>query len=495
MSQIKGLLKSSTIYIVLGFLPMGINFLLLPVLSQELSEAEYGLLALANLFVGLITIFIGLGLDSAFSRYYYQYYKKPNLVETLLSTIILSVIAIGISLAIILFFVGDELFSAALNNQVFTYSDYGIYVFITTVNTVILNLFLAYFRNEERPLAFGISSMSAFILALSGILVGVLYYEAGALGSIIGRMIGSFPVTLVLLVLFYGKAKNLRFDFRFIKVLLNYSLPLIPYLFLLYLYNNIDKFMVERSFESESLDFLGKYNLAFQISTAIQVLLYAIFNSISPQIYKALESRSSDSINFSIKLLKVFHIFILGVIVCFIAGSDLIYKVFIDQKFHEGINYIGILCLIYIPQLYYVLYTISLFYKKITKPLPIISLVALIVGVSANLILIPPFGIYGVCIATLLTKMAQFAVTFFYLKKYQLLDYGFNQMKKEHMLSLLILIGYLVALSGYYWLDLNNWISINLVNLIPLVLFILIIVTVFRKELKTIPILLAKIKG
>mgnify|MGYP000409483252 CR=1 FL=1 len=56
------------------------------------------------------------------------------------------------------------------------------------------------------------------------------------------------------------------------------------------------------SFGENSLDYLGKYNLAFQIGTAIQVLLYSMFNSISPQVYKALESKNADSLVYSIIL-------------------------------------------------------------------------------------------------------------------------------------------------------------------------------------------------
>ncbi|HAS35206.1 MAG TPA: hypothetical protein DCS15_01865 [Flavobacteriales bacterium] len=104
MSPYKGLLKSTTIYIVLGCLPMGINFLLLPVFSEKLSEAEYGILTLASLFVGIATILVGLGLEGAFSRYYYQYYKQPKLVDSLLSTLILAIGLIATVLGVILHF-------------------------------------------------------------------------------------------------------------------------------------------------------------------------------------------------------------------------------------------------------------------------------------------------------------------------------------------------------------------------------------------------------
>ena len=495
MSQVKGLLKSTSIYVILGFLPMGINFLLLPILSTELSESEYGLLALAGLFVGVITIFIGLGLEGAFSRYYFQYYKKPNLVSTLLSTLIITVLISASIFGVILHFFGDVLFKMFLSNDIFTYSDYGVFIFLTTVNTILNGLFLIYFRNEEKPLGFALTSVSFFLLSLTGILIGVLYFKQGALGSIIGRFFGSIPVTLILLFYFYSKIKTIKFEFRFLKILFHYTTPLIPYLLILYLYNNIDKIMVEKSFGENSLDYLGKYNLAFQIGTAIQVLLYSMFNSISPQVYKALVSKNADSLVYSIKLLKTFHLVIIGVIVCFIASSELLFTVFIDEKFHDGIQYLGILSLIYVPQLYYVMYTIPLFYNKLTKTLPYISFVALIAGVISNLILIPIYGIIGVCIATLCTKLAQFIATYFYLKKYDQLDLGFTQMRKNHILAVTIVSVYLLLYWLFFEFSFIDNLSINYLNIIPLFVFAGLLPVLFKKEISSLPLLFKNLKN
>ncbi len=492
MSQYKGLLKLTTIYIVLGFLPMGINFLLLPVFSEKLTEAEYGILTLASLFVGVATIVIGLGLDGAFSRYYYQYYKKPKLVNALLSTLVLTIFFSASVLGIFLYFSGDWLFDLLLNNTLFTYSEYGIYIFFTTIATLINTVFLVYFRNEEKVLAFSVTSIAFFVFSITGILLGVLYFEEGAFGSIVGRFAGTVPLALVLLVYFLAKWKGLYFEFRFLKIMLHYTLPLIPYLLLLFLYNNIDKIMVEQSFGDDSLDQLGKYNLAFQIGTAIQILLYSIFNSLSPQVYKSLQSKEEGSFRYVLNLYKVFHMVVMVVIVLMIACSSLIFDVFIDEKFHDGIEYLGILSLIYIPQLYYVLYTITLFFNKLTRVLPYISLTALVVGIGLNLLLIPPFGLLGVCVATLGTKAAQFLATLYFLKRHNQLHNGFVQMKKQHFMSVTILVVYLVAFVAHNHPSFEGILSIDVVNALPIILFIIFSFSLFKKELKMTPLLFKK---
>jgi len=367
-----------------------------------------------------------------------------------------------------------------------------VYIFFTTIATILQTLFLVYFRNEEKVLAFSITSILFFVFSITGILVGVLYFEAGALGSIVGRFAGTVPVALVLLIYFISKWKRLYFELRYLQITLNYTLQLIPYLILLFLYNNIDKIMVEQSFGDDSLGQLGKYNLAFQIGTAIQVLLYSIFNSLSPQVYKSLQSKEEGSFEYVLKLYKVFHMFVMAVIVIMIACSSLIFNVFIDEKFHDGIEYLGILSLIYIPQLYYVLYTITLFYNKLTRVLPYISLTALIVGISLNLLLIPSYGIIGVCFATLFTKAAQFLATLFFLKRHNQLQNGFMQMKKQHIMSVSIFILYFLAFLAHSHPSMKEVLSINVVNLLPILLFIIFSLTLFKKEIRMTPLLFKK---
>ena len=65
----KDLIKSSTIYILLGFLPTAVNFIMVPLLTTYLTKEEYGLLSISALFQGIIAIFLNIGLDAAFARY------------------------------------------------------------------------------------------------------------------------------------------------------------------------------------------------------------------------------------------------------------------------------------------------------------------------------------------------------------------------------------------------------------------------------------------
>ena len=78
------MLTALGVYTVLGFLPMGISFLLLPLYTARLSPEQYGILTEANVTHTFATLFFAAGLDAAFNRFYFDFEaESPGpLVET-----------------------------------------------------------------------------------------------------------------------------------------------------------------------------------------------------------------------------------------------------------------------------------------------------------------------------------------------------------------------------------------------------------------------------
>src|SRR5690606_4560576 len=114
-------LSSSFFYLVIGFLPLASNFLITPFFTRYLSPEEYGILALAALFQAYITIFISSGIDGAFSRLFFSYYKKPALLNAFFSTVLCCVAGISAAYSLLLFTFGDEIFNLVFSNKLFTF--------------------------------------------------------------------------------------------------------------------------------------------------------------------------------------------------------------------------------------------------------------------------------------------------------------------------------------------------------------------------------------
>lgn len=476
ISSKKTLLKNSFIYVVLGFLPLAVNLLLAPVYSKFISPDEFGLVALATIFQGFLAVLITFGLDGAFSRVYFDYHKKEKLVKGIMSTILLAIITGGVLFWIVLYFSGDFIFDSFLQNEQFTFSKYGNLVFLTTFSTAIHAIFLSYYRNKEAVLTYSLVSLSFFFTSVAGILIGIVYFKAEAMGNIAGRAFGTTIVSAILLSLYFIK-HGIKFKVKYLKSSLVYSLPLIPYLLLLMLYNNIDKIMIEQHFE---LDTLGLYNFAFLLASVISVLIYAIFNAIAPRIYKLLTEVGEQTTSEIKKINVLFHLIVLGLITLAIAVIVPFLKIFISEKYWAIQNYIPLLILVYIFQVYYVIYTVPLFFYNKTKILPWISLAVLIVGVAANIVFIPVFGIYGVCIALFITKLSQFVVAYLFIRHYQYDEFEYLSISKNHFISILVIFSY----GALFILNFSRQLYLAyIINLVPLVVFLLSTLFFFRQDI------------
>lgn len=470
------LIKSSTLYVILGFLPMGINFLLAPLYTQYLPPEEYALVFLTTLVQGFIAIFIGLGLESAFSRYFFQYYKKEKLLLALLSTVLVAVIVVGAIIGLLMQLIGDPMIGALIRNEQFTYSHYGFYGFLAAWATVIQAFFLAFYRNQERPIAFALTSLTFFGISVIGILLGVIYFEAMAYGSVVGRAAGNVAVAIGLIIVFW--IRN-RFIFRwsFLRMLLIYGLPVAVYLLLMAAFNNVDRIMVDQFFDEA---ILGQYGFAFLLASALAVLISSIFNALAPRVFKLL---TDDPIAYEGEIKNILQVFLLLIMGFLVVGIALIWpfmKLFIDPSYHDCIPYTGLLFMAYLPYAYYVVYTLPIFYYKKIKLLPYVSLAALIVGISANLLFIPWLGIWGVAISLFLIRSVQFGISYLLLKRYKLNHKPYLRMPQNHIVAG-VLVGSYGALS--FFQQFSDALPIPLINVIPLLLYIFMIILFFRPHL------------
>lgn len=104
VSLIRNLIKSSGIYVLASLIPPLVSLLLAPLLTHNLSRADYGALAILTTMIALIAGFTQLGLGSAFFRSYNYDYETKEDRSNVLSTVIilLSLVSIPVATAMII---------------------------------------------------------------------------------------------------------------------------------------------------------------------------------------------------------------------------------------------------------------------------------------------------------------------------------------------------------------------------------------------------------
>ncbi len=434
MENLNSLFRNSLIYVVLGFLPPAVNFFLIPIYTSELSPEEYGIITLATLFQSVLVNLIGLGIAGAFSRYFFDYYKDKKKLYNLYSTAIISILFFGIIVTGALLFVGQDIFELLFKNDKFTFKNYGIWVCFTAIGGLIQSLILALHRNLENVRLYAFFSASFFILIAGSIFVGIVIFEGGAEGSIVGRMVGTTSPVILYLVFFFFK-NRLNFDRILLSKMLKYGLPLVPYLLLAFAFNSIDKFIIERFY---NLDELGKYGFAFLVASVVGIFINSIQSAVNPRIFKLLTENTTASKQESQKTLT-FMMLVVVLIIIFLTSivQPAIYYL-INERYHPVLYYLPILLIAKIPRLYFIIYSIPLFFYHKTNYLPLINLISFTLGIIFHLTLNPLIGIYGACISVFLIQVTQFILALLLARHFKIIDKSIYSFRRIHLLNLVV---------------------------------------------------------
>jgi len=476
MSTYRQLIKSSTLYVELGFLPMGVNLLLAPVYTAYLPPKEYALVFLTGLVQSFIVVFISIGQDAAFARFYYNYFKKQKLLRALLSTVLLFVLLTGLVIGGILFLWGDLVLARLIENESFSYSEYGLYGFLSAWAVVVQGFFLQYYRNEENPIAFSLTSLIFFGVSVSGILIGIVYFEAMARGSVMGRAAGNCIVAVGLLIVFFIKNRPV-FYLPYLKKTLNYGIPIAISVLLLTVFNNVDRVMVDQFFEE---DVLGLYGFAFTLASVMAVLISSIMNALVPRVFRFL---TEDAEKHAHEIKSIWQVFFLLVMFFAFAGISVVdpfLRLMINEQYYGILPYIGILFASYIISAYRRVYQLPLYYYKKTRLFPYASLINLICGIAFNLVFIPILGIWAVCLSIFVIKGLQFILILLLLRIYKLHQQTWLKLPRIHVISSISLVLYLALVWANEVFELFSY---GFLNILFLLFYIILAYAMFRKQI------------
>lgn len=115
----------------------------------------------------------------------------------------------------------------------------------------------------------------------------------------------------------------------------------------------------------------------------------------------------------------------------------------------------------------------GIYIEKKTKYLPLITGIAAVINVGLNIVLIPPFGLMGAAVVTLISYFAMLAGIFIVTNKYYPVKYEY---KKISMIFISLFVSYAVFLIIQNLQVLNHW-------YIKLIIIILFTVSIFAMKI------------
>lgn len=412
-------IKSSSILILSNLILKGINFLLLPLYTKYLSPADLGVSDTITSVTAVIFPLLVLGLDSAFSAFYFDE-KNIEYKATVFKTIEIVLILSSIVPIIIAFA------SNYISSILFQSDEYGIIVGISLVS-VSMNLwylpFSLYVRLENRMTLFAIINTVA---SLSMILCNIFLLNILHVG-VYALIISSAVVQIIQLILYFKFSKiNWRigiYDKNLLKNMFKYSLPLLPTVLASWILNLSNRYIL-LFYCSESE--VGLYGIAARFGTAVSLVANGVYMSYTTYAYD--KKGDEDAQKQYSRILNAFSITIL--FICFVVsayGKEII-SIMTNASYLK--SYYLLIPVLY-SQLFYGMNTImgyAMGFEKKSHYNFIATLCGALLNVGLSILLVPIFKSLAAAYSTAIGFAFMMILTYIFAQRLYYVDYHIKKL-------------------------------------------------------------------
>lgn len=432
-SRLKSFFKGSAILVFSNICLKAINFFLLPLYTKNLTPEMLGISDTVTSFTGLLYPILVMGLDSAYSAFYFEEHTQKHFSKVF-NSILFCLFLTGMIPVLM------SLFAKPLSGMLFGTQDNYI-VLILALLSVTLNLwFLPYtleLRMQNRMGIYGTITVTASLLM---VLLNIYLVSVAKIGiyALVSSTVIVYVVKLLMLIVYTRKPFSFQLvDKGLLGKMLRFSVPLMPNTITMWILNLSDRYVL-LYFWGEAA--VGLYGVGSRFITVINLFISAISTAYTTFAFSNVENTEA----------KKQYACVLNLMYVILVGAAFVVSVFSKEIIHlmtaetYAEAYKPLRDMLF-AQVIYGIYTIinyGIYFAKKSK----YSLASTTAGAAVNLLLniifIPNYGIEAAAVTTLIGYIVMTVVGYYFSEKVYPCDYGI----KRIIINLVLL--YLIALVG-----------------------------------------------
>lgn len=387
MSRNKDLVQNTIIIFIGTICTKLLSFILLPLYTNVLSTSEYGVVDLLTTLISLISPIISLQISQGLFKNLVDCRNNIEKQKKIISTSITFILINSIICVIIFLIV-----SPFINNN------YKWFLAATVVISVFSDLLLQIARGVGRNDIYSIAGVvtAIFTIFCNILFLVFLHFKVNGMlfGTLIGYMMGI--IYLYFKLRLYKLVNFKYFNKKDFKLLMKYSLPLVPNALSWWIFNASDRVIISLLL---GLSFTGILSVSYKFSSII-VLFYNIFDKSWCESI-ILHIKDNDIIEYFNKtFIKIFNLFY-SFSICLLAFMPILFKILIADSFIDAYNIIPIVLVASIFQVIVGLVSVVYAANDDTKSLANTAIWSSVVNLIVHLVLIKYIGIYAAAVSTL----------------------------------------------------------------------------------------------
>lgn len=426
------LVKDSAIYSLGTILTRALGFILIPLYTSYLTVAEYGILALLNLILQLVSYLCLMGVSTAAMRMYFdtqadlefrrRLYGSASLLLLVAPPIVLLVFGTAA------YYIIDHFLPAV------PFIPHTMIVLSIGLFVPMIQLMNGLLRVQQRPILFISLGLSFFIVQTISIVVAIVWLEQGLVGQLYAQLLTNIVFWVIALVILH-KHSALSFSTTPGWQLLTLGIPLVPFFIFLWMSNAAGAFLLE---QFAGLSEVGIFALASQFSGLLLLIGTALDNALMPHFFKTANDPQAATVlgKLIIKYITLFGVLGLAIIV---VAQPVILLIVGNQEYHGAIDYVAPLTLAGWLYLASSPTHWSLTYSKRTGLLALTRgfSAVLLVGLLIFFLKYKGMGIIGVIYALIATNLATALIGYIVAQRHFRIEYPLRDL----VLIVLLLVG------------------------------------------------------
>lgn len=444
-SEAKLIARHSAVYGLASVLDRVVSFLMLPVYLRVLTPSDYGVLELLYLTNSVISLVIGMGLESAVSRFYFDYEEEKDR-NRVVGTAVVGYG--GMMIAISLFLM---LFAAPMAGWVLESRDQANLMVVSLASlgiSMILPVYFAFMRVRQRSFEYMITKVAMTVVTLGLNILLVVVFPYGVMGVLMATLITNVLFVLVLSFTTLRKT-GISIKWQLLVDMLKFGWPLIPSNIGAYIVQASDRYFVK---EYVSVAMTGIYSLGYKIGTLVNQFVTSPFLQVwAPRRYELFNTEGYDRI-----YPKIFTYFctlslFVGLLISLVAKE--IIMIMAAESFWPAYKVVPVVVLAYIIFSFHHHFNIGILMKKATKYVAYVNVLNGILNVILNFLLIKPFGIFGAAVATLICFIFKASLTFYFSNRLYPIHMEWRRVGLLFAVAFVLFFAGIQMDTGSLWLD------------------------------------------
>lgn len=451
--QLRRLGGQSLLYGVGGIVSRVVAFFLIPLYAAYLGRVGFGKIETVVAFTGVLAILLRLGITSAFFRFYFdsEDEARRTLVVRTSFWFTMAMATFGLAVG---FALAPQLSDAFKLHDpwLIRFGFVGLWAQMNYAQMTSL------FRVEERPVGYALASVANVLITIGATVGLVVGAHEGAKGAVVGNFLGTLSVYFVLLG--YRRYQlGLQFDRDLLRHMNRFGMPLVPSALALWAINFIDRFFIIL-YKGQAE--VGIYSLAVRVSSVIVFLMTAFQLAWPAFAYSIRDEREAKRTYAYVLTYLLFTACWLSLALGALAPW-IVHVLAGGHGFGRSAQAVPLLAFATSAYSGYSVLAIGIGRTRKTQLNWVVSGAAAIVNVGLNVLLIPPLGMMGAAIATIVAYFALFLGMWLRSRAVYPVAYQWRR--------ILLLAGTAGALTGIVWaFSLPVGVAVALVVVYPLAL-------------------------